>query len=527
MKLFTFHDPVDNPEKEPTPERKTSSQERLQDARETANDQNKETERKERAKELKQAAKKRGQQLEASRPDATNEEIAPQGEKLRKKWRRALLEKSHQVLDFFRREDPPRIDGVRLAELMVAERIIVLNTYLETTEPKTDERRNTKTELDFMGLLSEKLSSPEIEVPAEIMKIHGQIVEESAQTRDQSAVIDVDNLPKFEPLPAEKQSDTMPTSPDKAFARYGLVVLAALGKALQATSKVAGAAATTGATSVAVHAVIVASAALGARDSGEVNTPLIGSPEPSPDRRQLTSAVVHETLHPELTAQSSVVQTETTPGAKPTGQSVSRDALPLAPSPLISRAGQSTERASGQADRLPPSAEPVESDGRRFDDMKTHELLALATDIALGGGQYLRRAYESGQIDRNGLIRVLKAHRRGWDYRTEYRQASRQYREQRQAAAQSPEQLPPLREENTARDIGVSDHRALSQEVSPSQYLAPGSHTSDQFQPEPSEAAPQTDTVEPDVQSRIVTRIIIGVLVAVVIIAAWVMTVIF
>lgn len=534
MKLFTFHDPFDNPEREPTPERTTSSQERLKDEPEKDKDETQERAHKARAKELKLAAKQRGKELEATRQDAANEEIAPQGEKLRKKWRRALLKKSQQVMEFFRREDPRTIDGVRLAELMVAERIIELNAYLETTEPKTDARRHTKTELDFMGLLSEKISSPEIEVPAEILKVHQQIVEESAQTRDQPVVIDVDNLPKFEPLPSvssEQSIDTAPTSPDKAFARYGLIVLAALGKALQATSEATGSAVASGATSVAAHAVIVASAAIGARDSEGMTSPSTGSLESGAETRQLTTAVVHEALHPELVAEPSIVLPETTLGTQYAGRSSSqerppspsRDALSPASSPLSASGGQSVEQASGRVD----AAEPVGTDGRRFADMKTHELLALATGIAIGNGQYLRRAYESGKIDREGLIKVLKAHHRGWDYRSEYQQVARRYREQRQTIAQSPEQLSALPEENTAADTNVPDQRPLPQEPSQGHYADASSPSPAQAQSNPSETALYLETAESDMQNKIVARIIIGAFVVIIVIAALVMTFMF
>jgi hypothetical protein len=75
---------------------------------------------------------------------------------------------------------------------------------------------------------------------------------------------------------------------------------------------------------------------------------------------------------------------------------------------------------------------------QKFEFMSLHTLLDAATHVSVGHGEYLRRAYERGQIDKAGLISVLKSNAKGRDFIAEYRhQADRT----RRLKATSPEFL--------------------------------------------------------------------------------------
>lgn len=58
---------------------------------------------------------------------------------------------------------------------------------------------------------------------------------------------------------------------------------------------------------------------------------------------------------------------------------------------------------------------------RKLEHMPLHSLLAMAQSIPVGHGNYLRRAFEKGQIDRDGLVKILKSRAKGGDFVTEYR----------------------------------------------------------------------------------------------------------
>jgi hypothetical protein len=409
-----------NPEKEPTPERKWWNVfERRSEFEEPEKEEPTE-QQVERAKELKSAAKQRGHFWESFMPSRDDheeaEEIAPKGEKVRKKWRALLQRKSEKQVEEFKDEEPETIDSYWLAQLMVAERILVLHEQLAHSEPKTDERRQIKTELDVLGLLSEKLSDPEVQVPAEIEDTYRVIVSVLEQG-DQE--IDIEKLPVIKDAP--EQPEPTEQTREQSFKKYGAAVIVALKKAVQ------------GKKAEPEPESVIVQKSPGGGSSKPVTTIKPVGQTPTPHQTPhvapgilLTSAVVIAELDERKDEEQA--QQATQPEQRAFGPiPVAKAAHPEAPT---------HPRAEIRVEEPPVEKAPVapeitlQSSDRKFEHMKTEELLQLAQNISLGNGQYLARAYQTGKIDRDGLISILKTAAWGGNYREEYRRRSAEYMRQ-------------------------------------------------------------------------------------------------
>lgn len=401
-----------NPEKEPTPERKWWNVFKRRSEFEEPEKEKSTEQQVERAKELKSAAKQRGHFWESfmpSREDSDGQgEIAPKGEKVRKKWRALLRRKSEKQVEEFKDEEPETIDSYWLAQLMVAERILVLHEHLRHSEPKTDERRQIKTELDVLGLLSEKLSDPEVEVPAEIEDTYRVIVSVLEQG-DQE--IDIEKLPVVKDTP-ERPEITEQTR-EQSFKKYGAAVIIALKQAVQ--SKKPG-------------PVVQRPAGGGSSQPVTPTRPVEQTPTPhqTPDVAPgilLTSAVVIAEL---VERKDEEKAQQATQREQPVFETI---AVPKTARPEATAHPRREIRAEEpRVVKTLTSLEPtIESSNRKFEHMKTEELLQLAQSISLGNGEYLSRAYQSGKIDRDGLISILKTAGRQGNYREEFRRRSAEY----------------------------------------------------------------------------------------------------
>ncbi len=412
-----------NFEKEPTPERKWWSVFERQSEFEQP-EQNETL--KERAKDLKSAAKERGHFWETFMPSREKpedqENIAPKGEKVRKKWRALLKRKSEKQIEEFEQTNPETIDSYWLAQLMVAERIMTLHNLLAESEPKTDTRRQIKTELDVMGLLSEKLSDPEINVPEEIEQTYQTTVEVLAGGDDN---LKLEEIPEIKEINNDTEKpDTQEESRRQSFQRYGAAVIVAIKLAVNKPEalkpqKVQPPGAFSGLTTTPPTSPVRPSA------PQTMPHPHI-TPNVAPGLA-LTAAVIiaeysdrqeqpkHDQLAPPetFTTNQTTITPETVATPSP-GVELQRTA-PQEISPM-----QSESSAP-----LPEVIIPTST--RKLEHMKTEQLLALARTISLGNGEYLEQAYRQGKIDRDGLIKVLKTAARRGNYRYEYKRISGEY----------------------------------------------------------------------------------------------------
>ncbi|MEO5690909.1 MAG: hypothetical protein ABIQ64_01860 [Candidatus Saccharimonadales bacterium] len=440
-----------NPEKEPTPERKWWNIFERQTEFEESEKEKQPEKQAERAKQLKSAAKERGHFWESFIPHREEndgiEEIAPKGEKVRKKWRALLRRKSEVQVEEFRQIHPETVDSYWLAQLMVAERILTLHDQLEQSDPKTNERKNIKTELDVMGLLSEKLSDPDVEVPKEIEDTYRVIVEVIAHG-DTDLVID--DLPQIVSEQLEKVQEGTSPERSQSFERFGLAVIVALKHAVEAkdTREVLDE------PEVPPAEVLYGGGAPGQTVGTSDTHPVAQSPNlphgvPSPDSIHSETPANSPPLASLVALTAMVTRQENQERTQPSEpSSYSSVTVPLSPEaaarPDSTRhvlPEKATEvdipRPSPEAHTLnaTPSGEGqyagtvIEHGGplKKFDHMTTLELLAIAQHVSVGNGQYLARAYQDGKIDREGLIAILKSVGRKGNYQSEFRQRSAEY----------------------------------------------------------------------------------------------------
>lgn len=410
-----------NPEKEPTPERKWWNRFERQSEFEHTDENEKQLER---TKELKSAAKKRGHLWETFLP--TKEEtdveppIAPKGEKVRKKWRALLRRKSEVQVEEFQQQHPQTIDGYWLAQLMIAERILTLHELLEQSEPKTSERKALKTELDVMGLLSEKLSDPEIGVPREIEETYRVIVDVIARG---DTAIDVEELPDIVPEQDEKETTSPDPERSRSFERYGAAVIIALRLAVSARKETEVVEEEQPKPTVPQH-------------TPEPGVGVVSTITPRPVGDGIPSQTPHETpnIAPHVALTALIARDEKHERTHPEQIIETPQHVPDMPVVLHSPNAITTPETPRPTPNVPTPSQELEhvaleitGPNKKFDHMSTIELLTLAQNISIGNGQYLARAYQDGKIDRDGLIAVLKSFGRKGNYQYEYRSRSAEY----------------------------------------------------------------------------------------------------
>lgn len=384
-------------------------------------------------KELKTAARKRAEEEEQRRAAESNEEA--ETKKLKKKWRRKLLEKSRQQLEELDQRGDGPLDGYQLAQYMVAEKIIELHYTLDEEDLRRSEIKALKVQIDFMGLLSEKLSNPELEMPKEVEEVYNTVVSLSEPETAEGA-----DRRKQGQASRQTEEATTPDREEAAIgALYGPVVASILGGLKQAIREERG-----------------------RQERLRATTDIYGSPEsgggsydaiPTADSPDVPAAamvprlreVIRQLAEPVTALREDLRQAR---AVERLADAVAKaDALraagrlneygPIAPvlSTAILTGRAETPRTSDETARQhsptshtdthretgTASAEAIKRLWeRQLDELTTSELLTLAGPIELGSGRYLKYAYEHGQIDRSGLIKVLKAYKKGLDYRTEF-----------------------------------------------------------------------------------------------------------
>jgi len=362
--------------------------------------------------ELKEAARTRAEQFEEERRTEEQREVA-ETRKLKKRWRAKLVEKSKALLNEAAELGDEPANGYEVAKLMVAERIVKLHDMLtdETLDLRRSEIKSLKIHIDFMGLLSEKLDTPELEVPEEIEQLYQTIASSVAETTGEA--------------PPHTQPEHVETAPaSEADASY-----------------------TAFATSI-VHAIQRAVESENAREAlssgeGHAVTPAKGA-EPVPSGQTLGNPALAEQL---LT----IVE-----GTALSGEAIRKEithteqARQLAD--VVEKATIIDRYVVHEAVRPAEAGTPMEDTGghteRVFDlgpnkkikYLDDAELLGLAATLQVGGGRLLSEVYKSGEIDRAGLIKVLESYNKGQDYRSEFTSRREKWRLHRQA---SPEYLMP------------------------------------------------------------------------------------
>ncbi len=448
-------------------------------------------------KELKEAARRRAEDEELRRAEASNEEA--ETKKLKKKWRRTLLEKSRRQVEELSGDHHETPDGYTLAQLMVAERIVALHTTLEEEDLRRSEIKALKIHIDFMGLLSEKLSNPELEMPEEVEEVFKAVVEASsseeileksqrAEDRKSERAEENHEDKNLEPRTMNLESDTEDTTSTRHL-QPEFALLRTQGrpgvKPLSGSTYVRG----SGEDGVAsggvsesereklgnieqpLYGAAIAGLVAAVRRAG--NQPKTASvstetiPSPAAPTRELadrarsvapsTQSILHEIHHEQtLTRLAHAVSEADRLHVRIDLQRVKEQTLGT---PLIV-----AEQALQRSHELRASPE--------LESLSTAELVEMARDIPLGHGRYLAAEFTHGRLDREGLVKVLKSHRKGLDYRSEFTRrsanflASREHSPERLASPLGAEPLPRAPDDN-ARDNEEPPHAPARATTSP------------------------------------------------------------
>lgn len=401
-------------------------------------------------KELKEAARKRAEETEKQRAIEMSE--AAETKKLKKKWRKKLLEKSKEQLEELRPDETEPLDGYRLAQYMVAEKIVELNQRIETEDLRRSEIKTIKIHIDFMGLLSEKLSAPELEMPEEVEEVYRTIIDVSAaEPVPEPALSPIQNT-------KETNKPDLPEIEEKNLeekALYGTAIagiIMALRRAIkQERSREERLEATTAVygepeeqTASYDHVPVPA----------EPTTPPIARLKETIKEIALPITAVREELRQTRAVErlaAAVAKADTLRAAGPP----EHIAVPAIVALGAARQREDRERpprlSSPPPERTATISETNSTPERPLEELSTGELLALATPVSIGAGSYLKSAFEKGEIDRDGLIKVLKAYQKGADYRTEFIRHSRFHQFSPEASPERPLSATPHPSEPPAR----------------------------------------------------------------------------
>jgi|GEM_PF-5795571 len=349
--------------------------------------------------ELKEAARKRATDFEEERRVEEQREVT-ETRKLKKRWRAKLVEKSKRLLGEAVGHGGDPTNGYEIAKLMVAERIVKLHDILATEDLRKSEMKSLKIHIDFMGLLSEKLDRPEIEVPEEVERLYETITTSVEETTGEVL-----------PTPRDEEPETTPISEaDAAYNAFAASIVQAIRRTLQSQNT---------------------SDTLGGDNGGyaaERTTPLAVH-TPNAQRPQTQP----ETQHTGITEQLLSIVKGAALSAEEIKQELSQTDHARKLADVVERAAMVDRFVTHEVTRgsSSPSAEknsPLDIVSEKaqgiFPDKKIKfltdlELIALAERIEVGGGRLLSDVYKKGELDHEGLVKVLESYKKGLDYRSE------------------------------------------------------------------------------------------------------------
>lgn len=465
-------------------------------------------------RQLRRAAKRHARQV--IEPEE-NERADDDTRKVKKKWRQRLLARSRQQAEELReREKDIPLSATQTAQLMVAERLLQLNHFLETPMLPKEEKKAIKIHIDFMGLLSEKLEHPEYNMPPAIEEIYEQISSATEpEVADNTDTTSQEQLPA--PHPEHKtsrndrtshqpQSDrgpaahepaaTMPQpqpprsdqfgvepepprtlTPEKAV--YGAFVagmIVAVKNALKHEETPA---------IERRHSPVGASPSTRQPLHQGSQIPLLARETPSdsapehttggPIRAQNPTSRHYETpqtptsrlVKPAefagatiLTMATAVKQADETAFAPVLPTQSARGTAPSLRAAESKPASESNTPSARHHEEARPfhyeqpapeheqvATQPIESpssyDARPVDTWPLEELLREAATISLGYGQYLDHAFRRGDVNREGLVKIIKEKQKGRDYRAEFVRQRESLRRQGAPPERLAQQHPP------------------------------------------------------------------------------------
>lgn len=401
--------------------------------------------------ELKEAARKRAKEFEEEQRVEEQREVA-ETRKLKKRWRAKLVEKSKKLLEEAAEHGDEPTNGYEIAKLMVAERIVKLHDILTTEDLRKSEMKSLKIHIDFMGLLSEKLDRPELEVPEEVEELYQTIAASVEETTGETPPETPDQEPEIPPL----------SEADAAYNAFATSIVRAIRRSLRSQERVSSGGSRTDTGSPSSTATGPDNSAT--RGPEEHHSKLterlltiVKNAALSGDAiKQEISHADHARKLADVAEKASIADRFITHGATPEAH----------PSTERGPVDKIDETRPGKGFNLPPN--------RKIKHLSDIELIALAETVHVPGGRLLSDVYRKGELDREGLVKVLESYDKGLDYRSElalrrdkwqsHKEASPEYLTQ-PAPAQS---AVPLAQQVAKPDDAISEYRPT---ISPSRRI--------------------------------------------------------
>lgn len=425
------------------------------------------------AEKEKKASKQPEPQKNEKDPNKKEDDKRPTTPEQNQEKRAEIIERSQAYKKQFE-EAPIPNNSTTIAKLIVAEHILTLNEQLHTPEEvgKSKPKKELEEGLDYLCLLAEKFEDPTAESLPEIQLAYETLLEiteealQGAESPENAIEEIVEIIASFEELPPQTaiemgeneiaqnllQIPTPPTSPSSP----PLPIIAFLSH-LRSASKIPATSPT------------AAPPFLGSSSGQSTSAPASSYPHKIPTSTPAASPTYssepsnfnthpsalraaseyHEAMQPRAALQplavvalASVIAakvhkgpeishrheytTPVTPNLGETQPKISASQPEAYPKPPASAHSRSHTEVftSFQREEVKTNEAHLEAaaptPSRKFEHMTTQALLELAHSIPVGHGRYLAHEYEHGHIDRDGLIKVLKAKKKGFDISREY-----------------------------------------------------------------------------------------------------------
>lgn len=417
-------------------------------------------------------------------------ELSPEEKQER---RSDAVERSLQLKKQFE-ESPIPNDPSTVARLIIAEHILSIDEQLQDPEALVGGRKKETLEasLDFMCDLSEKLEDPTVESPPHIQDAYEallelteealgvvdtphQLVEEIAEVLDlnlgsdeTAALAPEHTLPSDSTHPPQQQPlQTLPALKASPAAKNLLIYLhlASLPPSTAAQPNFQPQSSYSDGGSVTNPDM----------PNVEHKSPLIATVEGRTQDTIFTRPKVHDAREYHLAAQPNIAkplavvalasiaasaihrtpdishrhESSATPSVTPNhsatyplrAEKISHSAAPPsllekpAPHPPLASAWDTPkhETFTPTSREFQPHTPETISSGRKLEHMSLSSLLALAHDVHLGHGRYLKDEFEHGRIDKDGLVKVLKAKKKGLNFAHEFNTQTANFRQRLQS----------------------------------------------------------------------------------------------
>lgn len=465
--------------------------------------------KKKREAEENQKAKKTKEEKTAEQDRKKAEKGKGKAEKTKEEKREELVEKSRELTQKYEDEPIPR-DPAIVAQLLIAGHILSLNNQVEAPRSPKEvlEREALLASIDYMGALAQKLQDPSKETDPDIEAASAlllNLAEAALADTEPEALIQQNKAVTREYLEIIAESDetgaaleielhNRAKTPIPPLVQHLFTLrrnAAILPESTPPASGPDGGAAKPVTTSVRKEAA--------AKSKKPAASTLETRPAPQPPTSSLTplaaTAAIVASLHREKSAPESKETTETTE-ASPTRDDILRAALPLESAPdrfdapeilpprtTVGSPAEVTlfpatpdqprlifpETSSGFQDYNPSLAEqaPIHEPTKpKLEHLPLTTLLTMAETVSVGYGRYLRREFEAGHIDKEGLIKVLKSRAKGKDFLVEFQNQAVRFQTLKATSPEfltptTPPTAPPLPSEPLTSTLAPPDPQSM------------------------------------------------------------------